>query len=863
MVTYIDTKNREKYQVLFDKAENALITASKAGTLPAGIDIQNLEIATLNQYFAYLKDLITVSSNEDIKRYFTRLPLDEDFFEINANTRAIKVPSSFASNGVGVQGDEMAEVVYFTIDRYFDAMDLASEDINIVIQWETKDANKETIVGISPNYGKDIETIPGKIIFGWPIYSELTAAAGTIKFAVRFFSLGETNDEGVRALNYSLATLPAEVSIGATLDYDLINKSVMEIDRGKVITSRIKNTGISDPSIPVPGTPVITTPLYVIGKDASVRIVDLPAAGEDALQIGISAKPYDIGAILYDWKQWPYDTSTGEYSNTSASLTEDIDNDVYEEMTSDLGDDIYYRITSSGSTVVYEPISVSDYLENTEYNEGLGFEKTDGSFVKLYKKLSVATLDEVGIYTVNVRARYGTNTVDNKMETSAGIKVPGPLKPVISLPEASENVSVTEEDKVTHIIVNNGSAILSANAAAGEEGKEASEVGENPQVTLTYNWKKVNSDGVTTNIEVPKADMPVQVLPIAQLPTDSAWLENTEEDDEPGAKGKFNQEHSTLVQNGNIITIYTDEVLKYYESTNAAQGTHQWIALDIDSGEESIAGVKWEDSQTFVEEDENELGIANGHILFWFKADETPVTRKVNDTTLTFRVVNGAPSSEQYSFNNDKSEMNIIGLSTEGLDNTYLVEVTATRNNIFTTEPSGDYRITNSPVKPVLKYREYNQQTGNFEQVVKDYMTESSALPVSMKNRTGAYNTISFSVEPPALSDNLSYVWMRMNVQDNEEEDWVTVNMPKLQIDLDDLLPDLFEDLVGDPDIAADGVFGLTRLTSLGEVVSDEDNGPAYQLSAETPAGYYYCIVINELNNNRTANVSPFFHVTE
>jgi hypothetical protein len=142
MVTYIDTKNRAKYQVLFETAENVL---KNAENLPAGIDRESIEIATLNQYFAYLQDLITVSSNENIKSYFLRLPLDEELFEINANTRAISIPRNFSSNGVGVQGDETAEIVYFSIDRFFDHTDLADDSINIVIQWETRDKNKETI----------------------------------------------------------------------------------------------------------------------------------------------------------------------------------------------------------------------------------------------------------------------------------------------------------------------------------------------------------------------------------------------------------------------------------------------------------------------------------------------------------------------------------------------------------------------------------------------------------------------------------------------------------------------------------------------------------------------------------------------
>ena len=220
MITYIDTKNREKYQVLFAKAEETLKSADP-NKLSAGINPEEVEIATLNQYFAYLQDLITVSSNENIKSYFLRLPLDEELFEINANTRAISIPRSFSSNGVGVQGDETAEIIYFSIDRYFDHTDLANEDMNIIIQWETRDKNRQVITGISPNFGKDIETIPGKIIFGWPIYSELTESPTPIRFAVRFFQLGAADGEGIRPLTYSLATLPAEISVGATIDYDL------------------------------------------------------------------------------------------------------------------------------------------------------------------------------------------------------------------------------------------------------------------------------------------------------------------------------------------------------------------------------------------------------------------------------------------------------------------------------------------------------------------------------------------------------------------------------------------------------------------------------------------------------------------
>ena len=492
MVTYIDTKNREKYQVLFAKAEETLKSADP-NKLSAGINPEEVEIATLNQYFAYLQDLITVSSNENIKSYFLRLPLDEELFEINANTRAISIPRNFSSNGVGVQGDETAEIIYFSIDRYFDHTDLANEDMNIIIQWETRDKNRQVITGISPNFGKDIETIPGKIIFGWPIYSELTESPTPIRFAVRFFQLGAADGEGVRPLTYSLATLPAEISVGATIDYDLINKTVQEIDKGKMITGRIKNVGIYDPSIPTPKAPTISTPLYIDGKDADVRIADLPEEG--GITLKVSAHPTDIGAVQYNWRKFAYDSATGEYADGSDALEAGIDNGVYEEVTTNLGDDLYYRITSAqnDSVIVYSPISKEDYLENTIYNtEQEGFETKDGNFIKLFKRYSTATVDQVGIYTVRVGARNGVNTIEQKFadsneEKATGIMIPGPLKPTIETPvEAAD-------DGIIHIIAQDGAITLSTTAYKSEED-------ENAIVKLTYDWKKINEDNTFTPV---------------------------------------------------------------------------------------------------------------------------------------------------------------------------------------------------------------------------------------------------------------------------------------------------------------------------------------------------------------------------
>lgn len=863
MVTYIDTKNREKYQVLFDKAEKTLQQAAENGNLPDGIDINSLEIVTLNQYFAYLQDLIALSSNENIKSYFLRLPLDEELFEINANTRTIKIPSNFSRNGVGVQGDETAEIVYFSIDRYFDHTDLANEEMNIVIQWEAKNKDKQTIYGISPNFGKDIETIPGKIIFGWPIYSELTQTPGTIKFAVRFFSLGEESSEGIRALNYSLATLPSEISVGATIDYDLIKKTVMEVDKGKMIINRIKNVGIYDPSIPAPSEPTISTPLYVVGYDNTVHIVDLPTEPGQGVTLRVSARPTDdTSGIVYDWRKYGYDSDISDYSRTSDPVSvEAINNSDYEEMTEDLGEDIYYRISSEvGQPVAYSPISVADYLAPEHpYVEDFGFAMADGGYVKLYKKYSSAVVKTPGIYTVNVGARNGVNTVFKDMETSQGIKIPGPLKPEISDPEPAENISITA-DHTAHIIVDDtGIVTLPVTAVAGETGKPAEEVGFDPVVTLAYDWKRiVGGVGQSVNGDaVPEDSMHVYVLGSdghGYVPNDVNYEDCL-----------YNQSKLSLTQIGNQIMVYATEELRTFASTNPSQGEAQWIGFDIDTGLETIEGAMWGPYE-MTEDDVAEaasVGLGAGHIVFWGKAEDLAagINIAIDDHPLRITFSSTVPSELSYSFNENKDRITISGLVEDNLDETYFVSVTARRNGIETSEDSGNYRITKAPAKPVLKRRVLNANGSGIIQKESDYTIETSAIDTPKLTRTGAYNSIAFSVEPIQHSDSLDYVWMRMNVQADVDSDWVTNEMPRLQVDLDNLLPDLFEDLTGDPDIAVDGAFGLTKLTELGEVVEDADNMPEFKFNADTEQGYYYCIVINELNNNRVANVTPFYYV--
>ena len=102
-------------------------------------------------------------------------------------------------------------------------------------------------------------------------------------------------------------------------------------------------------------------------------------------------------------------------------------------------------------------------------------------------------------------------------------------------------------------------------------------------------------------------------------------------------------------------------------------------------------------------------------------------------------------------------------------------------------------------------------------------------------------------------SDTLSYYWVKMNTLDPNDLD--EEGFLKVQVDIGNQLNSLFPDLEGENDIILP--------SDLGEIITiNEDNtlGSTLQFY-NLEEGYYYCIVVNELNNHRVANVTPFYYI--
>jgi hypothetical protein len=127
MITTLNDKTslemREKYTRLFNNAYNDL----KAYDEKEGTDYVKGEsvFTDLGQYYGHMADYLSIG-----KPVYIMLPLDESNFHIDTNTREITVPTNFKKCG-GVTNDNVCEIITFTVDRYFDFVDLGGADIHI------------------------------------------------------------------------------------------------------------------------------------------------------------------------------------------------------------------------------------------------------------------------------------------------------------------------------------------------------------------------------------------------------------------------------------------------------------------------------------------------------------------------------------------------------------------------------------------------------------------------------------------------------------------------------------------------------------------------------------------------------------
>lgn len=410
------TKALDKYGNIYIKICNKVGDKLVARGQVEGYNAET-GITTLAEYFHWLKELSNISTIDDLNygRKFTRLPLSEPHFTIDANTRAITIPAEFRKNGIAVQGDDLAEVVYFEIDRYYDYMDFAN--CEIAIQWETargknrKGETVEAVTSISQPYLVDIESEPGKLIFGWAISDVLTDVAGTLKFSVRFYQFNEKNE-----IAYNFNTLTATTSVKSGLYIDITNLSKDDIDDvGDRLIERIENSQL------VEGGYVAATPVFIINlinEDEPNEERDLDAEN-GIYTLTALAEAADTGMIVYNWKRQDL-TDTSRIINLIGKID-------YRKVAEPKVGESYY-IANSESNYVLTQITDDNY---------------DNYKDKAYERLAQCDATEAGIYWVDAE-----NRITNSSASALSDKVTFPLpeKPEI-INHLVENVAIKENDE--------------------------------------------------------------------------------------------------------------------------------------------------------------------------------------------------------------------------------------------------------------------------------------------------------------------------------------------------------------------------------------------------------------------------------
>ena len=400
------------------------------------------DITSLNEYFSNIEALARINP------IYTVLPLDEDTFDIDANTREIKVPKHFKDNGISVQGDEIAEVVYFKINRYFDTIDLSTKDI--YIQWRSAaaDENGQLIEGVSVPWCIDYESEPNYILFGWPISSKITKAAGEISFAVRFYEFDNDNNQ----ITYSLSTLIQIVQVTQSLDFNILDKflegkglaesTLVLDDNSNLILSRLEDSELTGATVKA------EAPYFIINLNpAGVEPVQdsnnelqtnteawlaLDSEGFRTVPISadVQATSDDAGRISYSWKKYSIDNNELmpiSYTNKFIP-TEDTErqpNKSYYINTTDLNDDSAYKVYSNDPGNTFDP-------EDDNYPEN-----------GIFERYSSAIVDTVGKYMVSVTNRVQNST--SKIQ-SYMLYVNRPVEPVIETDLPSRGALVHNAD---------------------------------------------------------------------------------------------------------------------------------------------------------------------------------------------------------------------------------------------------------------------------------------------------------------------------------------------------------------------------------------------------------------------------------
>lgn len=445
MIIRVDDTNRVQYEALFTKAYEDLVNA--------GVIVETQtpgRFTSLEEFFSKITDIIAANRN-----YLIRIPVDEPVLAIDANKRSID--TTLFTKCVNVQSDQIAETVIFSIDRYYDYMDL--KNTSIWVQWTAPGEDGKMREGATEITLIDVETEPGKVRFGWPLDADITKVPGKVQFSVRFFIKKDVEvpnlSGGVDVVNkvvYSFNTLPATLTIQNALQ-PALNEATSVNKPDGLFAYAIRNSLYSGKDTKVPQTPSFSAPGQDLPTEAT--LVD------DTLTLMAQAVVGDTSNIAY---RWTYTSATdGEGEKDAAehgtvgiayrkSIAEKrvVSDDYYSAATvtadSEERKDVYYSHVDNDKVFVeaFEPYRGE--VKTVELDDGSILTVTE-SGLPLYEKYSTFTVPAEGPVTgTYVCYAVGNNGfIDGEEQPSYPCKLVSPSEIDVAKPLAKSVVMVIPE----------------------------------------------------------------------------------------------------------------------------------------------------------------------------------------------------------------------------------------------------------------------------------------------------------------------------------------------------------------------------------------------------------------------------------
>lgn len=466
------TKYKDSVKLAYQKLYEDIDKASNGK-----IQIDNLE-----SFFGYIQEI------GELDKKFLRLPLDEPLFEIDANSRKITIPSDFTANGLSVQGDHLAETVFFSIDRYFDYMDL--NNCNIRINWKIGDAS-----GQSVNFSKSVDAEPGKIIFGWPVAKDLTGKSGTLSFAVEFYT------ERDNVTSYSLNTLISTINIKEGLV--LINPTVINVNDD--ILNMLQNSSFGEGEAKVEDLKWLTNGL-VTDPGATIALEFINLAG-NAVDEEDSQKLSSVPVTLYARAQ--AGAADIKYS-TPAGKDDPVDKYVLVSKKDD--DDNRIPLDPTGTYYIKEG-SVYNIASSDDIKTWNDPEVAIPNKSELYARYATIEVSGVGEYYIQAQGiifdKENKKIGQGVLEHTPVVICPEPDAPA-EITIVSNNSDLKDEGYDIDLSVADSVAFLTGNevtltaTASGYDNKDAYEApaeGIEPKALVQYTWYK---DGNETPVNTSK-----------------------------------------------------------------------------------------------------------------------------------------------------------------------------------------------------------------------------------------------------------------------------------------------------------------------------------------------------------------------